>query len=478
MSARGKRPGARRPSPVVARLRAARRRAARRRGVALVMVLGAITVLTVFLVELQEDTSASLAAALSERDAIRAEYAAKSAVNISRLLIASEPAVRARIAPLFQLMGRNPPQIPVWAFADQVLGAFNGGDGANSFAQLAGIDGTLSKNTGMGDVAFEVRIVDEDSKLNLNGASEGMPRGQERLGSGFLGLTSPVQYNPLFEEVDDDGQFTDRRTMCSAIADWTDADENAYDCNPMGDGPSNGGAEDSFYESLGLPYRRKNAPFDSLEEVRLVRGVSDDFWSTFVEPDPTDPDSRIMTVWGQTRVNVNTANAVTLLAVVCASAPEATLCVDPVQMESFIMVVTLLRNAAPGVPLFTSPKGFNTALEGRGPMGPLLTSLGIEPIQFPSRREFRRQLTTDSKVFSIYADGIVKGYKRETRVRVHSVVDFRSASELGSALPGTTDPTVNGQPLEEESSGPPSDEEMAAALASDPAGTVVYYRIE
>ena len=423
-------------------------------------------------------TSASLAAALSERDAIRAEYAAKSAVNISRLLVASEPAVRARIAPLFQLMGRNPPQIPVWAFADQVLGAFNGGEGANSFAQLAGIDGTLSKNTGMGDVSFEVRIIDEDSKLNLNGAAEGTPLAQDRYGAGFLGLTSPVQYNPLFEETDDDGQFTDRPTMCAAIADWTDLDENVYGCNPLADTPTSGGTEDSYYDGLGLPYRRKNAPFDSLEELRLVRGVSDDFWATFVEPDTTDPDSRIMTVWGQSRVNVNTANALTLVAVICANAPEATLCLDPVQLESFVMVVTLLRNAAPGVPLFTSPKGFVTALEGKGPMGPLLTSLGIEPVVFRSKREFRRQISTDSKVFSVYADGVVKGYKRETRVRVHAVVDFRSAGELGAALPGAEPTTVNGEPVEEESSGPPSDEEMAAALASDPAGTVVYYRVE
>lgn len=471
-----------RRSPALVRLQAARRRAAKKRGIALIMVLGAITVLTVFLVELQEDTSASLAAALSDRDQIRAEYAAKSAINISRLLIASEPAVRARIAPLFQLMGRNPPQIPVWAFADQVLGAFNGGEGAQSFAALAGIDATASKNTGMGDVLFEVRIVDEDSKLNLNGAAEGTPMSQDRYGAGFLGLTQGVQYNTLFEEADDDGQFSDRPTICAAIADWTDADESHYGCNPLADGPAGGGSEDGYYESRGLPYRRKNAPYDSIEELRLVRGVGDDFWSTFVEPDPNDPDSRIMTVWGQSRINVNTANALTLVAVVCANAPEATLCNDPVQLESFVMVVTLLRSAAPGVPLFTTPKGFVTALEGKGPMGPLLTSLGIEPVVFKSKREMRRQISTDSKVFSVYADGIVKGYKRETRVRVHSVIDFRSASELGAALPGAAGEeggaTVNGEPVEEESSGPPSDEEMAAALASDPAGNVVYYRVE
>jgi general secretion pathway protein K len=193
----------------------------------------------------------------------------------------------------------------------------------------------------------------------------------------------------------------------------------------------------------------------------------------------------VMTVWGQSKVNVNTANALTLAAVVCANAPEATMCTDPAQLESFVMVVTLLRNAAPGVPLFTSTKGFATAMEGKGPMGPLLTSLGIEPVVFPSRREFRRQIAVESKVFSIYADGIVKGYKRETRVRVHAVVDFRSAAELGEALPGVAaaqealDAAAGGTPQDdEESAGPPSDEEMLAAIAADPAGIVVYYRVE
>ncbi len=49
------------------------------------------------------------------------------------------------------------------------------------------------------------------------------------------------------------------------------------------------GAEDDVYSSFPDPYRIKNAPFDSLDELRLVRGVGDDFWSTFVEPNPTIP---------------------------------------------------------------------------------------------------------------------------------------------------------------------------------------------
>ena len=52
-----------------------RRRGARKsqRGVALVMVMGAIAILTVVLAEFQDETSAELAAAAAQRDAVNPE---------------------------------------------------------------------------------------------------------------------------------------------------------------------------------------------------------------------------------------------------------------------------------------------------------------------------------------------------------------------------------------------------------------------
>src|SRR6478752_5364607 len=75
------------------RLRERRRRRAQR-GVALIMVLGTLTILTVMLTEFQDETSAEVGSAMSARDGVRAEYAAKSAVNLTRLLLASEPTIR------------------------------------------------------------------------------------------------------------------------------------------------------------------------------------------------------------------------------------------------------------------------------------------------------------------------------------------------------------------------------------------------
>src|SRR5262249_12908279 len=123
-----------------------RKRRTDERGIALILVLGAITVLTVFLTQLQEDTSSELASALAARDALKAGYFGRSAVNLGRLLIATEPTVRQTVAPIFMLMNQKPPQIPVWEFTDLVLGPFNDAVGAQSFLATIGGDAQTAKN--------------------------------------------------------------------------------------------------------------------------------------------------------------------------------------------------------------------------------------------------------------------------------------------------------------------------------------------
>ena len=124
-------------APAPERARDARRRR-RERGVALIMVLGAIAVMVVMLAEFQDDAGAEFAAATAVRDGVQAEYFARSAVNLSRLLIAAEPTMRAAIAPLFMLMKRTPPQLPVWEYSDRILGAFNDKEASQDFAGLGG----------------------------------------------------------------------------------------------------------------------------------------------------------------------------------------------------------------------------------------------------------------------------------------------------------------------------------------------------
>jgi general secretion pathway protein K len=494
------------------RLRARRRR----RGVALILVLSSLTILTVMLSEIQDESAAELGSALSARDALVAEYAARSGVNLSRLLIAAEPTIRKAVAPIMGLMmGGKSVQIPVWAFTDRVMGAFNDELGAEAFKSLGGFDMTQGKNLGLNNGAgFEIRVVDEDSKINLNEPARGGAFGQSRLAAQLIGLTGSPVNDPLFEGRDADGQFSDRQTICSGVIDWTDPDQDSYVCDPTNPTAQTSAAEDSFYELLKKPFSRKNAAFDSLGELHKLRGFSDDFWATFIEPDPDRPDKRTVTVWGQGTINVNTANGQTLLAFICAAAPTARMCSDPAQAAMFLSQVEFIRLFGAGIPFFSSPQMFVKHFGAKGaagaggkagqagaaaPTGSVLGSLmgtlggseaALEPVPWLSEDQAAKMLSVESKLFSIYATGVVKAGKRETRVRIHAVVDFRNAPPPGAAtilnqasqaanLVAGAQAQAGGTPP---ASGTANSNDPNAALAAllkpTPGGTIIHYKVE
>jgi general secretion pathway protein K len=314
----------------------------------------------------------------------------------------------------------------------------------------------------------------------------------------------------MFQGRDMDGQFSDRQAICSALIDWadseTDGNETQYPCQPHSSNFISRGAEDSFYQTINLPYMRKNAAFDSLEEVRLVRGISDDFWTNFIDPEPDNPKKRIMTVWGQAGINVNAANPQTLLAFVCGQdfTTPPDLCTDPTQMQTFIMMATMAKGMTFGLPLFGKPQDFINFMAGQGPMGTLMTGLGFKPVTFKSVKNVSSGLSIKSHRFSIYADGVVPGYKRTTKVRIHAVVDYRFAGQMGAsgtvivgggqaaataaslaaALPPTSG-TASGSsssgtpaPSTTSTSGSVSPDDILKQLNSNPAGTIIYWRVE
>src|SRR4051794_10034462 len=52
--------------------------------------------------------------------------------------------------------------------------------------------------------------------------------------------------------------------IAASIVDWLDADDE----------PRTGGAESDHYSGLNPPYRAKNGPLESLDELLLVKGVT------------------------------------------------------------------------------------------------------------------------------------------------------------------------------------------------------------
>jgi len=474
-------------SPRFRALRARLLGSRRRRGAALIMVLGSLAILAVMLSEFQDEMSTEFASAMSDRDALKAEYAAKSAVNLSRLLIAAEPTVRQAAGFLLAAMGQGgkPPQIPIWEFSGQILGAFNDATGAESFKSL-GLDASQGEGLGLDGAGFELRIVDEDAKIGLNNAGRSS-FGARDIARQLMGLIGGPQYDPLFDRRSEDGDYSSRYDICSAIIDWVDANQDVENCDSTSQAQSMG-AEDSFYRNLPDPYSRKNAAFDSLEELRLVRGVGDDFWATFIEPNPDEPRERPVSVWSSGKININTTSPRTLLSYVCAWAvPETPLCNDQTGElpASFLTTMAMAQGMFAGIPIFRSAKQLREALEGKGQMASFLETAGVPKITFLSASGFEGGLSLESKVFSIYADGYVRQGKRETRVRVTAVVDFRKAPTVedmvakvaGSNNAAQDEAIRKAETAEGADSNTGSVVGIPGALVPSTAGRVVYYRV-
>lgn len=120
-------------------------------------------------------------------------------------------------------------------------------------------------------------LVDENSKININTASMSVI---ERFFKSAIGL--------------DEGEAQE---LAASIVDWRDSDSELS--IPLGS------AEDSYYRNLRYAYEAKDADFDVLDEVLLVKGMTEEIF-TKIKDD--------MTIYGNGKVNINTAPRAVLLA--------------------------------------------------------------------------------------------------------------------------------------------------------------------
>lgn len=108
-------------------------------------------------------------------------------------------------------------------------------------------DGTVYREQ-LEDGYYRTSIINESGKLDINSLSDM---------SGIILNNLLVNLGILKENAD---------TIVDSILDWKDEDD-LHRLN---------GAENEYYEALPKPYKAKNGPFDSVEELILVRGVTRD----------------------------------------------------------------------------------------------------------------------------------------------------------------------------------------------------------
>lgn len=126
--------------------------------------------------------------------------------------------------------------------------------------------------------SFRWGMVDEERKLNINSAGIDELQRLFQIAAGLELLYA--------------------RDLAASIVDWRDSDSNVS--IPAGS------AEDSYYMIADYSYQCKDAPFEILEEVLLVKGMSEEIFAKTQE---------FMTIYGDGAVNINTAGPQVLLSI-------------------------------------------------------------------------------------------------------------------------------------------------------------------
>lgn len=304
----------------------------RQRGIAIMTVMVAIAFTLILSNQFGTSTNIDLIGAANYRDKMRSHFLARSAANLSELVIR----LQQRIDNIKELRG----SVQITDFADQVLLAFCGS--SEEVMDAIGMDASTAKGLGaeIGTCGIDGPITTEDDKLNLNCAN-GNDATANLIKSALDALIYFPAYDPVFEDPDAEGYRRDRALQTAAIMDYIDRDGLRN--------RERGTTEDYGYESLKDHYKAKNNYIDTLDELKLARGVDDRFWSLF---------GSSFTVYGSCKVNLSAlTNSQLIAAVLFLSAKADT---DPIKQDprKLFLLASLVAKAKQFGVQFTSLDDF------------------------------------------------------------------------------------------------------------------------
>jgi general secretion pathway protein K len=150
---------------------------------------------------------------------------------------------------------------------------------------------SLQSNTLFPEGYFIASIEDEAGKIPINKLVNGSEYNEDI--KAMLGrLLRQPEFGLSEKQIDE---------MIDAIKDWIDIDDMM----------SISGAETNYYSALDSPYKAKNAPFDCIEELLMVKGITKEiFYGTKDKPSL----AKFVTTDSEGLININTAPKMVLRA--------------------------------------------------------------------------------------------------------------------------------------------------------------------
>jgi general secretion pathway protein K len=268
---------------------------ANNRGMALVITLFVVALVTVLVLEYHFDASVEIDLAANFASDVQAYHLALSGVNFARALLLRDDPQADGPEDLWYRLGLIPACFP----PQQLLTlAGEAGSGPLPTEGTEEIVDTPSSDEG----CVRLRIVDEQSKLPINAL---MPTG---------GNQEP---NPTWLRIFEQffASFQIDQDILDALVDWIDQNDEPHGVS---------GAENAYYEALEHPYTAPDGPMRALGDLRLVRGFD---YETLAKFFPGVPPERIADVdlgsngylvayppGQEAKVNLNTANGEVLQA--------------------------------------------------------------------------------------------------------------------------------------------------------------------
>lgn len=319
----------------------------RQRGAALLAVIIAIMITIVVSNQFGTTTSTDMIAAANYRDEMRAHFLARSANNFAELVVR----IQQRLDNIKQLRG----QVQITDYADQLVLPFCGSDA--EVRDAVGFSTNQIKGLGadIGTCGFDGPFTTEDDKINVNCAN--VDAAWQVTKSAIDALLFFPAYDTVFDDNDAEGWHRDRAMQEAAILDYID--------NNTMHARDRGTTEDYGYESLKDRYYAKNNYIDTPNELKLVRGIDDRFWTLF---------GTAFTVYGGCRMNVTTMSNPQLIAgLLYLTAKNQN---DPVLLDNrrLFMLASYVAKAKEFGEIFTSLDDFVNFVKDPGASVAMLAS--------------------------------------------------------------------------------------------------------
>ncbi len=258
------------------------------KGIALILVLGAVLVLSTILVDFAYNAHVTYELASSERDRLKAYYLARSGLQLVQLELKTEKNLRTNYASLLQQIGGTGiSSDPLCKQLPLSTGLLRGitVDFAPEDQQFLSFDGD-----------FDVSCDSEERKINLNvfraantASSTTSSSSTSTIYDSQKSLLTSLLSQPEYEEL-----FKDKREeitkVVNAIADWVDADDRINEAPGI-----TGSDEDTEYQGSEFHYKVKNGKYETTDELLLVAGMGDDLFKKIKDQ---------VTVFGNNKINL------------------------------------------------------------------------------------------------------------------------------------------------------------------------------